>query len=90
MPTISTTFAGLPVAAEYEWSGILQDYLLCDFTIADGLVDLGVDDLAIRRSSREIGGWVNSWFTLAEHLYQLVVENRAQWDADERRATRVK
>lgn len=70
MPTIRTTFAGLPVEAEYDYAEWADDYLLVDIMINERSCIAGAET------------------ELISHLDQLSAESRAQWDADERRATR--
>lgn len=70
MPTIRTTFAGLPVEAEYDYVEWYNEY---------ELVTLFVGEVNITENANP---------DLLDHLDQLFAESRAQWDADERRATR--
>jgi hypothetical protein len=70
MPTIRTTFAGLPVEVDYVWSRDDADYV-----INEVWVDMG----------RFVDCNTISLLDLYDHLDQLAAEARPQWDLDAKR-----
>lgn len=81
MPTIRTTFAGLPVEAEYGYDQESGDYILDVLMIGNFFTEPDDQDcIAVMKNGE--------WEPLSSFLNQLVSEQRGQWDIDERRATR--
>lgn len=73
MPTIRTTFAGLPLTSQWEWDDQNEEYVLCDW-------DIDCDDDIALSDEDEIN--------IFNHLYDTEREQRDAWNLDERRATR--